>query len=142
MKLTSKFFMYILLWILFSAPSTLFFSHYYDLELVQVIIFFLLPTLLAYIVKLNLNNDDLKIKLSFGLVIASQLTKLITRFVAIKLGLAPIGYLYHNWFDFYAPVSKQLVYAADFIGFLAIKFALFYSALTLAGFLQKKIKHV
>jgi hypothetical protein len=131
--------MYILLWSLFSVASTLTLRHYYDLEIVQVIVFFLLPMLLAYLVKLDLNEDELKIKLSFGLVVATQITKFITRYVAVKLGLAPLGYLYHNWFDFHAPVIKQLVYAADLIGFLAIKFALFYSALTLAGFLQKKL---
>lgn len=140
MKNNIKFALYLMLWILISIPSILISSYYYDLGILQVLVFFLLPVILASLVKLNLADYNLKIKLSGSLVLAGEFVKFITRYLAVKLGLAPLKCFYYNWFDFSTPVIKQLIYIADYLMYLGIKFVLFYSALTLAAFLQKKLR--
>ncbi|MFZ5954021.1 MAG: hypothetical protein ACOYT8_02870 [Candidatus Dependentiae bacterium] len=140
MKNNTKCAFYLIFWVLISIPSILLFSYYYDLGILHVLVFFLLPVILASLVKLDLADYDLKIKLSGSLVLAGEFVKFITRYLAVKLGLAPLKCLYYNWFDFSAPVIKQLVYIADYVVHLGIKFVLFYSALTFAAFLQKKLR--
>lgn len=140
MKNKIKCALYLTFWTLISIPSILIFSYYYDLGIIHVLVFFLLPVILASVFKLDFNNYDLKTKLSGSLVIANELVKFITRYLAVELGLAPLKCFYYNWFNFSAPALKQLVYIADYVLYLSIKFVLFYSSLTLAAFIQKKLK--